>query len=48
MIKWTIKKVHHWHICRDGEKFATVDDEQAANDIIRICEEMESAKNASM
>jgi len=42
MVKWTVEKIHHWHICRDGKRFATVDDEVNAKEIVRICKEMES------
>ena len=41
MTEWEAKKVNHWHVCRDGKRFATVDDEETANDIIRICTQEE-------
>jgi hypothetical protein len=44
MVTWTVEKIHHWHVCRDGVKFAMVDDEPTANEIIRICNEMEGSK----
>jgi hypothetical protein len=50
MTNWTVEKVHHWHVCRDGKKFASVDDQETAKEIIRICKDMdlksESNRNA--
>ena len=44
MTKWTIKKLHHWHVCRDGKRFATVNEKEDADAIIRIGKEMETVK----
>jgi len=44
MTEWKIKHAYHWHICRDGKRFATVDEKKDAVAIIRIVKEMEAQK----
>ena len=46
MAKWTVEKVHHWHICRNGKRFATVDNEVDANEILKFCKYDDRSSNS--